>query len=238
MTKVSGSQPGAFVTSKDAPPTVQVANEFGLSLTSMFGFMDSSFHQYLHFDLLDNNSVVRAPDLDTRSPLSCHEDDSLDCGSPPTTTRTTPPLTITTPASLRDAETRRRKKKQVYPCPYFDCTREFPTKARLTSHSVTHSGDRPFVCSVAGCAKAYTTNNRLTIHKRAHSNLRPYMCNQCEYAATQMCTLRSHLLTHLSDAEKREFKLKNARTVPCSHCGQLYKTQESLKKHQKQIHGN
>ncbi|TPX73156.1 hypothetical protein CcCBS67573_g05573 [Chytriomyces confervae] len=233
MTKVSGAKPGAFLISKDAPPTVQVANEFGLCLTSMFGFLDSSFHQYLHFDLLDNNAAVPAPDLDTRSLVSCHEDDSLDCGSPPTTTTTTPPLT-TTPASLRDTETRWRKKKHTYPCPHLDCTREFPTKARLTSHSVTHSGERPFACSFAGCDKAYTTNNRRKVHMRSHSKHRPYTCNQCEYAATQMCTLRSHLLTQ----EKREFKLKNARTVPCSHCGQLYKTQESLKKHQRQIHGN
>ncbi|KAI8608938.1 hypothetical protein BC830DRAFT_1071444 [Chytriomyces sp. MP71] len=140
------------------------------------------------------------------------------------------------PAPIPSNKSRVPSQPKRFPCPLQGCPKSFSQRAGLNSHLVTHTGNRQYICEV--CSKSYTTNNRLTVHKRTHSGERPYKCSEpgCNYAATQKCTLKNHLQTHLDIARKREIKFLNMRTVPCLTCGKLYKTVESLAHHAKTEH--
>ncbi|KAI8835407.1 hypothetical protein BJ741DRAFT_665315 [Chytriomyces cf. hyalinus JEL632] len=129
-------------------------------------------------------------------------------------------------------EQRHLPKAKPFKCP--ECASCFSSSSGLKQHSITHTKEKPFVCDI--CAKAYTTNNRLTIHKRAHTNQRPYVCEVagCGYSATQKCSLQNHRLTHLPPDEKRSIKSSRKRTIMCSVCSKLYKTEKSLELHRRQ----
>ncbi|KAI8611814.1 hypothetical protein BC830DRAFT_1139530 [Chytriomyces sp. MP71] len=111
------------------------------------------------------------------------------------------------------------------------CEKCFPSNARLQSHILIHTGERPFKCDL--CDASYTTNNRLTVHKRSHTDERPYHCDQpgCGYSAKQSCSLKSHKRSHLTREEKRMDRFLNKKAVPCPTCKRKYKTEESRDTH-------
>ncbi|KAI8611706.1 hypothetical protein BC830DRAFT_1140077 [Chytriomyces sp. MP71] len=110
------------------------------------------------------------------------------------------------------------------------CDKLFPSNARLQSHILIHTGDRPFKCDL--CDASYTTNNRLTVHERSHTE-RPYHCDQpgCGYSAKQSCSLKSHKHSYLTREEKRLDRFLNKKAVPCPTCKRKYKTEESRDTH-------
>ncbi|KAI8830537.1 hypothetical protein BJ741DRAFT_619764 [Chytriomyces cf. hyalinus JEL632] len=126
-----------------------------------------------------------------------------------------------------------------YKCTYPGCTRAFSQPSNLRSHICTHTGERRHRCKVDGCFSSYTTSNRLKVHMRDHSGEKPYVCDEpgCGYAAKQMCSLTQHKLKHLSFDKKQEEFIKQARTLPCSHCGRKYRNQKSLDAHCWREHG-
>ncbi len=44
------------------------------------------------------------------------------------------------------------------------CGREFQRRSKLKRHEKTHTGDKPFKCSVTGCCKCYGRKEHLTRH--------------------------------------------------------------------------
>jgi len=65
----------------------------------------------------------------------------------------------------------------------------FYTRQCLAVHRRSHSGEKPFECTV--CSKRFTTPGKLVVHSRIHSGEKPHKCHVCEKAFSKagICTL-------------------------------------------------
>ncbi|KAJ3091544.1 hypothetical protein HK100_007150, partial [Physocladia obscura] len=123
------------------------------------------------------------------------------------------------------------KQYRRYKCEYPGCNKAFAASAGLRCHNLTHTGEKPFKCTL--CSKAYTTNNRLKVHMRDHTNDKPYACDfpGCSYRTKQKCSLTPHRLSHLGAKEKHIAQMVQQRTMECKLCGKFYKNETSLDQH-------
>ncbi|KAH7108892.1 hypothetical protein B0J13DRAFT_401094, partial [Dactylonectria estremocensis] len=51
-------------------------------------------------------------------------------------------------------------------CELPNCFKSFDRANKLTDHTNTHTGKKPFTCKAAGCTKSYHTRPELTRHIR------------------------------------------------------------------------
>lgn len=68
--------------------------------------------------------------------------------------------------------------KAQYECKWIGCTRSnrvFTQKQKVLRHLQTHTGDRPYQCSI--CHKRFSEANTLAQHKRTHTHEKPYVCD-------------------------------------------------------------
>ena len=99
-------------------------------------------------------------------------------------------------------------------CTHQGCHKEYSTKFALRRHFLTHSGVKPFKCTL--CSKSFMLEQYLSEHMNVHSKAKPFECgiNGCKETFRQRGKLCLHRMTH-PEYKKKEYRVfarkKNAR---------------------------
>ncbi|CAM9150760.1 unnamed protein product, partial [Lampetra fluviatilis] len=88
------------------------------------------------------------------------------------------------------------------------CGKAFARSSTLVIHQKTHTGEKPFKCSV--CGKAFSQSSDLKIHQRTHTGEKPFRCTPCRKAFAQSSHLHVHQRTHKHQKIHQEWSLKSA----------------------------
>ena len=86
--------------------------------------------------------------------------------------------------------------EKPFKCTVEGCGSAFTQSNTLTKHLITHTGEKPYPCLVEGCGKRYTEAGSLKKHNRCHTGETPYRCEICGNSFTHASTLGSHMRTH------------------------------------------
>jgi len=102
--------------------------------------------------------------------------------------------------------TRKMKGQKKFICEHPGCKKEYSTKFALRRHLVTHSGLKPYGCSL--CGKRFSLEQYLTEHMYVHTKAKPFVCgiNGCTEAFRQRGKLCLHRMTH-SEYKKKEYRV-------------------------------
>ncbi|EMD39231.1 hypothetical protein CERSUDRAFT_134205 [Gelatoporia subvermispora B] len=107
------------------------------------------------------------------------------------------------------------------------CGQNFSEAATLAQHMRRHTQEKPYVCDFPGCGKAFAITGALTIHKRTHNGNKPFKCTYCDKAFAESSNLSKHLRTHTG---VRPY------TCPEPGCNKAFARPDQLQRHMK-VHG-
>ncbi|KAG0035901.1 hypothetical protein BGZ82_004956 [Podila clonocystis] len=79
----------------------------------------------------------------------------------------------------------------IYKCEYEGCTKIFSRPYNLTSHTRTHTNQRPFQCD--SCDRQFARLHDKNRHERLHRGVRPFACERCHHPFARMDALNRHL---------------------------------------------
>ena len=113
-----------------------------------------------------------------------------------------------------------RPQTKRFTCSYQGCSKSFNKPDHLRTHIRTHTGERPFQCSV--CSRGFGDLANLKRHYRIHTGFKPFKCSfgGCDKSFSVSSNLKQHLRTHTGE---KPFK--------CEHCDKSFSHISSKKKH-------
>ena len=115
-----------------------------------------------------------------------------------------------------------RPQTKRFTCSYQGCSKSFNKPDHLRTHIRTHTGERPFQCSV--CSRGFAGKGNLKKHyNRIHTGFKPFKCSfgGCDKSFSDS----DHLRTHINRTHTGE------RPFQCSVCSRGFGTRDNLKKH-------
>jgi len=119
---------------------------------------------------------------------------------------------------------RAKGEPKILYCPFLSCLKTFWETGNLKTHMRTHTGERPFVCSIEDCGKGFITKGHLKTHLLIHSGEKPYSCNYPGWGKkySRSGRLKIHQRTHTGE-----------KPFECSFdgCGKKFTEKGNLKTH-------
>lgn len=92
-----------------------------------------------------------------------------------------------------------------YGCP--ECGKKFRTMAEVRRHSVTHTGEKKYVCPLATCGRSFTTKSYLDKHIQSHKTNQSFQCTM--KGCGQAFFMKSELIAHVKEAHPEMVGGKN-----------------------------
>lgn len=124
-------------------------------------------------------------------------------------------------------------KDKPYVCP---CGFRTARPAHLKRHMAVHNGNRPFACTF--CNSYFTRSDDLKKHIKIHIGERNHPCPHCNYTALAQSTLRRHLRRKHAGNKSAKPEVDDVLKTPCPYCEYKAKTSRSLNSHIKRRHIN
>ncbi|KAJ2828679.1 hypothetical protein FBU31_002861, partial [Coemansia sp. 'formosensis'] len=81
-------------------------------------------------------------------------------------------------------------KRVEFQCTYLGCGKAFARRCNLTSHKLTHTEERPYLCDL--CEQRFSRNHDLKRHQKIHTGARPFVCTPCSRGFARADALRRH----------------------------------------------
>ncbi|KAH7886996.1 hypothetical protein F5I97DRAFT_1788250, partial [Phlebopus sp. FC_14] len=102
----------------------------------------------------------------------------------------------------------------MHQCP--QCQKVFPRPSGLATHMNSHSGAKPFRCSVPNCDKSFAVRSNAKRHLRTHG-INPSTCDTGSSSPRFMVGFEVPLVTHVHDAGRQPARY---RWIPQSNVAQ------------------
>ena len=107
-----------------------------------------------------------------------------------------------------------------------NCGVAFVFASQLQTHSMVHRRHATHHCVYPKCGRSFKNKGHLKRHALEHTT-KPHECPNCDYKNTDRRNLESHRLIHL-----------NIKSHVCAKCGESFKYNTQLKRHQTKCTGN
>ena len=110
------------------------------------------------------------------------------------------------------------------------CDKSFSQKSKLVTHTLRHTGERPFAC--LHCDKAYTSKSKLNAHTRLHTQINVHRCTVCDKSFPYPSYLTEHSKVH-NIKESSSSLAQRLKKFECSICKKQFRLLKNLKIHLK-----